>query len=148
LDLSVDSGALSLKANGSVNKLTFSSPDDAWITSGPLAPVALHFFPARGAEAPRFEINGDSFDYNDGPSDAVGPISVEFDHLLGGYAMSKWGKLTVMMLTKKNGYLYLDNLRLQQHVSGLFFTGDGEALDLRPRVATFRNIHLHRQSHI
>jgi hypothetical protein len=47
-------------------------------------------------------------------------------------------------LRKKNGYLYFGHSRLTQHQPGLFFTADGEALDLRGPEPTFRNILLHR----
>jgi hypothetical protein len=35
-------------------------------------------------------------------------------------------------------------MRLTEHQPGLFFTGDGEALDLRGEAPTIRNIVLHR----
>jgi len=88
--------------------------------------------------------DGPHFDFNYGPDDAAGPVGTELDHLLGGYQIDTWGKPAKKILAEKNGYLCLDNLRLAQHIPGLFFTGDGEAVDFRSNNPTFRNIRLKR----
>ena len=43
-----------------------------------------------------------------------------------------------------DGYLTYNGMRCREHLPGLFFTFDGEALDLRGTIATFRNIPLIR----
>jgi len=43
-----------------------------------------------------------------------------------------------------DGYLTFNGTRSREHLPGLFFTYDGEALDFRGAVATFRNIALIR----
>jgi hypothetical protein len=64
---------------------------------------------------------------------------------LGDYAVNQWGRpVYAVPLYKKNGYLYLPGIRATEHLSGLLFTGDGEALDLRGETPTFRNIPLDR----
>ena len=57
-----------------------------------------------------------------------------------------WGKPTDEALVhRKNGYLYLDRVRLIAEVEpGLFFTSDGEAVEFRGDGLTWRNIRLHR----
>ena len=139
--------SLRLDWGSRVDPLSFISPDEAWITEGPLANTKLRYYPARGIEVPHVELENDGthLDYNDGPDDAVGAIGTECDHLLGIYQMEFWGKPDQMFLGRKNGYLYLDNFRLTRHIPDLFFTGSGEALDFRSRVPTFRNVRLKRQ---
>ncbi len=43
-----------------------------------------------------------------------------------------------------DGYLTYNGTRCREHLPGLFFTYEGEALDFRGTVATFRNILLIR----
>lgn len=50
-----------------------------------------------------------------------------------------------MIVHRKNGYLYLDQVRLiAEPEAGLFFTADGEAVDFRGSEPTWRNIRLQR----
>jgi hypothetical protein len=50
-----------------------------------------------------------------------------------------------MTVHRKNGYLYLDDHRLVVELEpGLFFTCEGEAVDFRHPVPTWRNIRLER----
>jgi CubicO group peptidase (beta-lactamase class C family) len=141
-------GSLRLDWGSRVDPLSFISPDEAWITEGPLANTKLRYYPARGIEVPHVELENDGtqLDYNDGPDDAVGAIGTECDHLLGIYQIEVWGKPHKrMFLGRKNGYLYLDNFRLTRHIPDLFFTGSGEAADFRSTVPTFLNVRLKRQ---
>ena len=139
--------SLRLDWGSRLDTLSFISPDEAWITEGPLANSRLRYYPARGIEVPHVELENDGtyLDYNDGPDDAVGAIGTECDHLLGIYQMEFWGKPKKMYLGRKNGYLYLDNYRLTRHIPDLFFTGSGEAVDFRSIVPTFLNVRLKRQ---
>ena len=69
----------------------------------------------------------------------------EYDDRLGTYAIHIWGKPVVQAtLSKRNGWLYYDDIRFSPFLPGLLFTGSGEALDLRGPVPTVRNIPLHR----
>ena len=47
-----------------------------------------------------------------------------------------------MKLSKKNGYLYLDDTPTSPFAPGVLFGGDGEALDLNSAPPTFANIQL------
>jgi hypothetical protein len=146
-DILLQNGSLQIRRGARINRLSFSSPDQAWFAEGSQSPVRLlRYHPARGLEAAHFELinDGPHFDFNYGPDDATGPVGTELDHLLGGYQIDTWGKPAKKVLAKKNGYLCLDNLRLAQHIPGLFFTGDGEAVDFRSDNPTFRNIRLKR----
>jgi hypothetical protein len=50
-----------------------------------------------------------------------------------------------MKVHRRNGYLYLDETRMFLELEpGLFFTTDGEAVDFRHPVPTWRNIRLQR----
>ena len=87
--------------------------------------------------------NGVTFDYNDGPHDKRGPNKKEWNDYIGQYSLPTWGqKVELLKVSKKNGYLYLDKLRLEEYQPGLFFSFTGEALDLRKKVPTWRNIRL------
>ena len=87
--------------------------------------------------------NGVTFDYNDGPHDKRGPNKKEWNDYIGQYSLSTWGqKVELLKVSKKNGYLYLDKLRLKEYQPGLFFSFTGEALDLRTKVPTWQNTRL------
>jgi CubicO group peptidase (beta-lactamase class C family) len=87
--------------------------------------------------------NGVTFNYNDGPHDQQGPNKKEWKDYIGRYRLSTWGqKGKVLKVSKKNGYLYFDKLRLKEHQPGLFFSSTGEVLDLREKAPTWRNIKL------
>lgn len=65
----------------------------------------------------------------------------------GDYEIDQWGKPmpTLTRIQVRNGWLYLDKVRLiDEHQPGLFFSGDGEALDLRSATPTWRNIRLRK----
>jgi hypothetical protein len=87
-----------------------------------------------------------SLDYNDGPHDAPGEDKKDWDAYLGEYEIEQWGKPSRRVkIARKNGYLYLDEVRLViEFEPGLFFTSDGEAVDFRQTPPTWRNIRLVR----
>jgi hypothetical protein len=47
-------------------------------------------------------------------------------------------------VSRKNGYLYLDHMRLSEEKPGLFFSAHGEALDFSGLVPTWRNIKMEK----
>lgn len=143
-------GVLGIKVEGNVQKLSFTSPVDAFFShaSGEVAPMHLE---AANALRPKFLRcpNGPSFgaiDYNDGPSDAPGPNKKEWQRYVGDYRMLEWGKpLDALKVHLKNGSLYLDERKLiVEHQTGLFFSADGEALDFRREPPTWFSIPLQR----
>ena len=90
--------------------------------------------------------NGVAFDYNDGPHHKRGPDNKEWKEYIGKYSLSTWGqKAELLRVSKKNGHLYLNRLRLKEYQPGLFFSSTGEALDFRKKVPTWRNIRLRKR---
>ncbi len=78
--------------------------------------------------------------------DTPGPNKPEWKPYLGWYRTSTWGRALGVVITiyLGNGYLTANGMRCHEHLPGLFFTADGEALDFRGTIATFRNILLIR----
>jgi CubicO group peptidase (beta-lactamase class C family) len=134
------------------SRLAFTSADTAFVAEGPRAPQVVHFHPACGEEAAWVEFDGASwrafsgasgFDANDSDRDPPGSIGDGYDRFLGSYDVMQWGKTILKVsLSKKNGYLYLGGARTTEHLAGLLFSSDGEALDLRGDQPSFRNIPL------
>jgi hypothetical protein len=145
-DVTVADGELTLNFRGQCepNRLAFLNAGDAWVVAGPRKNERVRFWPARDGEAPAFELPGGYvWDYIDGPSVPLGPVGNEYDNRLGDYQIVTFGKPTVRLpLAKRNGYLYLADIRLTPYRRGLLFSGQGEALDLRGSVPTARNIQL------
>ena len=89
--------------------------------------------------------DGTVLDYIGGPDDSPGPDSPAWAEFEGSYLYTVWAQDTVTVtVSRRNGHLYLDDLRLDEHLPGLFFTPTGEALDLRGSPPTWRNIRLSR----
>lgn len=82
----------------------------------------------------------------DRSADRTGPNKPEWKPYLGVYRTLYWGRTlgTVAMIGVVDGYLTYNGMRCREHLPGLFFTFDGEALDFRGTVSTFRNIPLIR----
>ena len=53
-------------------------------------------------------------------------------------------KQILILISVADGYLTFNGTRCRKYLPGLFFTYDGEALDFRGTVPTFRNIALSR----
>jgi CubicO group peptidase (beta-lactamase class C family) len=83
-------------------------------------------------------------------ADPAGPDKPEWKPYLGSYRMLTWGRTQGYTATIgiDNGYLIYNGMRCQEHLPGLFFRFDGEALDLRGTIATFSNIPLIRTKRI
>ena len=145
---SVEDGSLTLTFGDrrGANRLTFVSEDAAWVAEGLIRGADVRFHPPAGLQAASFTLGGgDRWDFIDGPSVGSGPVGSEYDDRLGTYAIHIWGKPVVQAtLSKRNGWLYYDDIRFSPFLPGLLFTGSGEALDLRGPVPTVRNIPLHR----
>lgn len=79
-------------------------------------------------------------------AEVPGPNKPEWKPYLGAYRALQWGRAFGLMVNigVDNGYLTFNGVRCREHLPGLFFTPDGEALDFRGTVATFRNILLIR----
>ncbi len=149
--------ALRLPDQTEPSRLDFTGPGEAYIAEGPGAPYRVLLFPAVGQQGARIELavdgpdapdvftHGVAFDFNDRADLPRGPVEDAYDHLLGDYVVIQWDVPVIPApLSKRNGWLYLGGMRLTEHLPGLFFTGDGEAVDLRGPTPTIRNIVLHR----
>ena len=79
-----------------------------------------------------------------GVLDSPGPDKPEWEKYCCVYKALKWGRTFGLFLRVdiKDGYLTLNTSRCFEYLPGLFFTYDGEALDFRGTIATFRNIML------
>jgi CubicO group peptidase (beta-lactamase class C family) len=79
-------------------------------------------------------------------SDEPGPNKAEWKPYLGAYRALSWGRIFgfVAAIGIADGYLTYNGTRCSEYLPGLFFTFDGEALDLRGTIATYRNIPLVR----
>lgn len=146
----LDSGTLVMKQGEQRVPLRIASatsivfPADSPVTDA----TQMTYFPAAdGAPAHLESVLGETnLDYNDGPNDAPGPDKPAWDAYVGEYDIHYWGKPSQRVnIRRRNGYLYLDDIRLMlEHEPGLFFSGDGEAVDFRPALPTWRNIPLRR----
>jgi CubicO group peptidase (beta-lactamase class C family) len=79
-------------------------------------------------------------------ADRPGPGKPEWKPYLGIYRTLYWGRTSgsVATIGTAQGYLTYSGMRCRECRPGLFFSFDGEALDLRGTMATFRNIPLIR----
>ena len=148
-EIKVANGVLGLDAGGSFQKLSFTSPVDAFLTDEAGEAIPLHLEAANDAR-PKFLrcTEGPSFgdlDYNDGPADPPGPDKPAWKNYVGDYQMMDSGKPSPVKVHVKNGSLYVDERKLiAEPQAGLFFTADGEALDFRREPPTFYSIPLNR----
>jgi len=138
--------------------LAFTAPLEAYVSEGPYAGQAVRLHPPTDLQPARLEVvydegapvtafmAGGGVDFNEGEEPGPpGPIADAYDALLGDYRIIQWGvPFMTLALSKRNGHLYLAHMRLREHAPGLFFSPDGEALDLNSKPPNFRNIPLHR----
>ena len=78
-----------------------------------------------------------------------GPDKQEWKNYTGTYIRKRFGvSERFYVVSIRNGWLHFEgsgqDFRLAEHLPGLFFTPDGEAIDLRNSKATFRNIKLYK----
>jgi CubicO group peptidase (beta-lactamase class C family) len=87
-----------------------------------------------------------AFHKPDKSADLPGPEKPEWKPYLGGYRELDWGRAPGfgVRIGTDNGYLTYNGMRCREHLPGLFFRNDGEALDFRGTIATFGNIPLIR----
>jgi CubicO group peptidase (beta-lactamase class C family) len=147
IDMILTGDSLAFEHGGGLNRLKFSSPVEAWVNQGPMAGTLLRYHREEGSKAAHFQLpDGEHLDYNDGPYDLPGEILTQYDDRLGRYMLFMWGKPEIRVLSKKNGYLYLDRFRLTEHQRRIFFTAAGEVVDLRTCDAIYRSLRLHKET--
>ncbi len=79
-------------------------------------------------------------------ADKPGPDKPEWKPFFGTYKTLAWGRTFGFLanIAVADGYLAYNGTRCREYLPGLFFTFDGEALDFRGTMATFRNVPLIR----
>jgi CubicO group peptidase (beta-lactamase class C family) len=147
-DIKLQDRTLTMQTGAAIKALRFNSPTETFAVSADTDAVTYEYFAAGHLEPAHFEcsIGEESLDYNDGGQDVAGPDKPSWAQFLGQYRIHQWGMAAEnVTIHRSNGYLYLDRIRLiVEFEPGLFFTSDGEAVDFRRGVPTWRNIQLRR----
>ena len=147
-EMKIDNGTLGMEIGSSLTPLQFLSPTVAFTAAPDGSAVVYDYHAARPNEPAHLEcfVGEISLDYNDGPRDAAGPDKPSWAPFQGEYHIDQWGKPAEQVTVhRRNGWLYLNQIRLIVELEpGLFFTSDGEVVDFRPAVPTWRNLRLQR----
>jgi CubicO group peptidase (beta-lactamase class C family) len=147
-EMKIENGALGIEAASSFTPVRFLSPTVAFTAAPDGNAIVYSYHAARPNEPAHLEcfVGESSLDYNDGPHDGAGPDRPSWASFEGEYHIDQWGKPSEQVTVhRKNGWLYLNHIRLIEELeSGLFFTSDGEAVDFRSAVPTWRNLLMQR----
>jgi CubicO group peptidase (beta-lactamase class C family) len=147
-DISAQGHTLNMQVGTKQTSVYLASPTDAFTAAADGDTVSYEYHAPSSLEPAHLECSAgeDSLDYNDGAQDPPGSDSPAWTPFLGQYEIHQWGQPSgSVTIHRKNGYLYLNNIRLfVESEPGLFFTPDGEAVDFRHDVPTWRNIRLQR----
>jgi CubicO group peptidase (beta-lactamase class C family) len=147
-ELEVRDGNLVLRTGNTVSPIRFVSPDQLVVAGAQGGAVFYRYTAASALTPAHLEcwIGENSLDYNDGALDAPGPDEPAWTSYLGTYRLERWRKpADEIAIRRRNGFLYLNDIRLiAEHEPGLFFTADGEAVDFRRDVPTWRNLRMQR----
>ncbi|MGH8138066.1 MAG: serine hydrolase domain-containing protein [Steroidobacteraceae bacterium] len=148
VDIKLEGQTLGIQAGSTFKPMRFISPSETFVEGPDADTVAYQYYAPSDLEPAHFEcsIGEDSLDYNDGGQDVAGPDKPAWAAYLGRYRIYQWGRESdSVTIQRKNGYLYLDHIRLILELEpGLFFTSDGEAVDFRHGEPTWKNIRLRR----
>lgn len=139
-------GKAGLTEKGAFNPARFISEDEVILISGGSGIFYRIKRNPDGSPARLIRLDdGESFDFQEGLDDPPGPDDASWDTYIGVYPFKinglPGGSHRVL---KRNGWLYLDHMKLTEHRPGLFFTAPGEALDFTGPVPTWRNIRLEK----
>jgi CubicO group peptidase (beta-lactamase class C family) len=145
-EVKVSDGTLGMQLDSGFAPLRFVSPAVVFTAAGDGNAVVYDYAAPCRNEPAHLEcfIGEISLDYNDGPHDFAGPNNASWTALEGEYRIHQWGRASEQVTVRRhNGWLYLNHIRLIVELEpGLFFTPDGEAVDFRPTVPTWRNLRL------
>jgi CubicO group peptidase (beta-lactamase class C family) len=144
--LEYENGRVGIKPGTEFLPAQFTSPAEAYFLMGG-SPLYCRF--VRNADgSPRRLIrlsDGETLYFNEGPSLAPGPDKLEWESLIGRYVYKVFGRPGgSFTVSRKNGYLYLDYMRLSEEKPGLFFSAHGEVLDFSGPIPTWRNIKMEK----
>jgi CubicO group peptidase (beta-lactamase class C family) len=146
VQLSLERGVLGMRDGASFTPIRFLAPDRCFTADGEGDALTYDCFHAAQGEPAHLEcaVGERSLDRNDAAT--RGPDEAAWEPFLGRYRIEQWGQAAeTVTVRRENGYLYLDGIRLiVEHEPGLFFTSDGEAVDFRSTVPTWKNIRLTR----
>jgi CubicO group peptidase (beta-lactamase class C family) len=147
-ELKIRNATLGMQVDTAFEPLRFLSPTAAFTAAENGNAVVYDYDAARPREPAHLEcfVGEISLDYNDGPHDVAGPDKASWMPYEGEYHIDQWGAPSEQVTVhRKNGWLYLNHIRLIVELEpGLFFTSDGEAVDFRSAVLTWRNLPLQR----
>jgi CubicO group peptidase (beta-lactamase class C family) len=152
-DIKLNGRSLGMQVGPTFKAMQFISPSEMFVAGSDGDAVTYQYCEGGHLEPAHFEcsVGEDSLDYNDGAkddgaNDDAGPDKPDWTPYLGQYQLYQWGRPSgTATIHRKNGYLYLDHIRLIVELEpGLFFTSDGEAVDFRRREPTWRNVRLRR----
>lgn len=125
-----------------------TAPDEAFVVDadGDAVRYRLHHATETMPAHLECERGEDSLDHDDGPGLPAGPDDPAWSRYTGRYTIAQWqGQGMQVTVERHRGWLRLDGIRLvAEHAPGMFFTSDGEAVDFRPLVPTWRNLRLQR----
>ena len=91
--------------------------------------------------------DGTTWHLSEGIATPRGPEKKEWVGYVGSYVRKRFGVGEKFYnVSLRNGWLHFEgggqDFRLTEHLPGLFFTPDGEAVDFRGATPTYRNIKL------
>jgi CubicO group peptidase (beta-lactamase class C family) len=146
-EISISNGTLGMQMGAAFMPVKFLSSTAVFTATDDGNAVLYDYDAARNDEPAHLEcfVGEISLDYNDGPRDGAGPDKPSWAPFEGEYRIDHWGKPSMgVTVHRQNGWLYLNHIRLiVEFEPGLFFTSDGEAVDFRSPVPTWRNVRLH-----
>ncbi len=148
-DFRIRAGGLIIRNGPEELRARVLSASEIAMTAGPNGNAThMTYFPAKAGSTAHIEtaFSFTHLDYNDGPNDPPGPDKAQWRAYEGKYWLHFWRRpVNDVIVHRQNGYLYLNSLRLVEELEpGLFFTGDGEAVDFRGKVPTWRSVPLRR----
>jgi CubicO group peptidase (beta-lactamase class C family) len=137
-------GQLVIRSGETETPLIMISPEDFATVSAEGETTTYRYYPATAALPAHLECSRAeaSLDHNDGPNDPAGPDKPEWERFTGRYQVDQWGQPSIdVTIEKRRGHLYLNDIRLiVEPEPGLFFTSDGEAVDFRSVVPTWKSL--------
>jgi CubicO group peptidase (beta-lactamase class C family) len=136
-------GSVGFESQRGFNRLGQDASGAFWVIDGPIKGTKFKWRPATAALAANFEQpDGARLVLNDRPDDPPGQEPAAFDAIAGQYQYNFRSIPLRMSVRRKNGYLYLDRARLARHADDVWYTPDGETLDLRGAQPLWRGIRI------
>lgn len=146
MNVELKDGRIGVTSGGEFRAGRFISPDEVVFMTGGVPFFYRFVRKPDGAPACLVRLyDGETLDFHTGPDDPPSPDKAEWEGFVGRYRYKINGLPGgSFRIAKKNGYLYLDHMRLFEHRPGLFFAVHGEALDFTGPFPTWRNIRLEK----